>query len=110
MSYFEALLYMGDVLLTKTHTSVQVSRAFKGCKLYSIQFDDCEYKEDVNDAVLHSVSATGATLEEAAEKYYNRIKDKLLIFHAYSHTRYEIPTNELIEKWEEYRKKEEEKE
>ena len=108
MNYFEALLYMAERILMNTHTAVQVGRASEGHRLYSIEFEDCEYKDDKDDVCLHSGRVFGKTLEEAAEGYYNRIKDKLLVFHAFSKTRYEVPTNELIESWEEFRKKEEE--
>lgn len=101
-NYFDELLYIAELLKTETNTSVQVARSFKDEKLYSISLDGCETKLNKDDVILVSHTATGKTIEEAAEEYIDHLMGKLLVFHAYSPRRIDIPAYDLFKKWNEY--------
>lgn len=102
VNYFDALLYIAELLKEETYTHVQVSRSFKNKKMYSISFEDCETKSNESDVILNTHFSKAETLEEAAEDYFNHLKGQLLVFHAYSSRRYEVMADTLIEKWNQY--------
>lgn len=100
INYLEALLFIANEIGT-THLSV--SKAFKGCALYSVEFYGCETKECPSEATLASLSGTGKTIEEACESYFNRIRNKYLVFHAYHSIRHETWFETEFEKYKNYK-------
>ena len=103
INYLEALLFIANEIGI-THLSV--SKAFKGYALYSVEFDGCETKNDPADATLASLSGTGKTLEEACKSYFNRIRNKYLVFHAYRSIRHETWFEVEFEKYKKYKAEE----